>query len=235
MRERRHDPRSEPWIHSGRLWPAGAWPPCWRSAASRWPGRRRAGQEAAAKPAVQAAPHGAYAGTAACLGCHEDLARRDHEGPALPRLPGGHADVAEGLPGLPRRHRRPSSDARPATARARSTRRPAATRRRSARFKSLSAKEASDTCVSCHFRTDHAFWAGSQHDERAVGLHLVPQHPRARRRQPAQGRDPDRPVRAVPPDDRQQAVQVQPHAGARGQDGVLVLPQRARLARTSSC
>ena len=35
-------------------------------------------------------------------------------------------------------------------------------------FKSLSAKDASDTCVSCHFRTDHTLWAGSQHDERAT-------------------------------------------------------------------
>ena len=38
-------------------------------------------QEAAAKPAVQAAPHGEYAGTAACLSCHEGLAAATTTGP----------------------------------------------------------------------------------------------------------------------------------------------------------
>jgi DmsE family decaheme c-type cytochrome len=37
------------------------------------------------------------------------------------------------------------------------------------RFSSLSPKDASETCVSCHFRTEHTFWAGSRHDERSVG------------------------------------------------------------------
>jgi DmsE family decaheme c-type cytochrome len=37
------------------------------------------------------------------------------------------------------------------------------------RFASLSPKDASETCVSCHFRTQHTFWAGSQHDQRSVG------------------------------------------------------------------
>ncbi len=37
------------------------------------------------------------------------------------------------------------------------------------RFASLSPKDASETCVSCHFRSEHTFWAGSQHDQRNVG------------------------------------------------------------------
>ncbi len=158
------------------------------------------------------------------------LRGRDHEGRRT-RTPSGRARRCRRRAARPATlTRRRRSGARPATARARSTRRPAGTRRRSARFKSLSAKDASDTCVSCHFRTNHTFWAGSQHDERAVGCTSCHSIHAPAGDKPAQGGDADRPVRAVPPDDRQQAVQVQPHAGARGQDGVLVLPQRARLA-----
>jgi DmsE family decaheme c-type cytochrome len=36
-------------------------------------------------------------------------------------------------------------------------------------FSSMSPKQASDVCSSCHFRTEHTFWAGSQHDQRSVG------------------------------------------------------------------
>jgi DmsE family decaheme c-type cytochrome len=36
-------------------------------------------------------------------------------------------------------------------------------------FSSMSPADASTTCVSCHFRTQHTFWAGSQHDQRSVG------------------------------------------------------------------
>ncbi len=41
--------------------------------------------------------------------------------------------------------------------------------------------------------------------------------------------DPAAHLREVPPDHHQQAAALQPHAGARRQDGLLVVPQRARL------
>jgi DmsE family decaheme c-type cytochrome len=38
-----------------------------------------------------------------------------------------------------------------------------------ARLQSLSASEASDACTSCHTKSAHAMWDGSQHDQRNVG------------------------------------------------------------------
>jgi len=125
-------------------------------------------QEVAQKPAVQAAPHGAYAGTATCLTCHEDQAAATTKGPhshafraGTPMSPKGcqacHADTkaemgCEACHGPGKEHAEAGGD-----------------KTKIRLFKSLSVKEASDTCVSCHFRTDHTFWAGSQHDERSVG------------------------------------------------------------------
>jgi DmsE family decaheme c-type cytochrome len=37
------------------------------------------------------------------------------------------------------------------------------------KFPLMSAREASLTCVTCHNRGEHAFWAGSQHDARGMG------------------------------------------------------------------
>jgi DmsE family decaheme c-type cytochrome len=126
------------------------------------------GQEVAPKPAVQAAPHGAYAGTATCLTCHEDQAAATTKGPhshafraGTPMSPKGcqacHGDTkaemgCEACHGPGKEHAEAGGD-----------------KTKIRLFKSLSVKEASDTCVSCHFRTDHTFWAGSQHDERSVG------------------------------------------------------------------
>ena len=45
---------------------------------------------------------------------------------------------------------------------------------------------------SCHFRTEHTFWAGSQHDQRNVGCTTLPQHPQRRGREAAQGGERDR-------------------------------------------
>jgi len=126
------------------------------------------GQEVTPKPAVQAAPHGAYAGTATCLTCHEDQAAATTKGPhshafraGTPMSPKGcqacHGDTkaemgCEACHGPGKEHAEAGGD-----------------KTKIRLFKSLSVKEASDTCVSCHFRTDHTFWAGSQHDERSVG------------------------------------------------------------------
>jgi DmsE family decaheme c-type cytochrome len=127
-----------------------------------------AAQEEAPKPAVQTAPHGAYAGTAACLTCHEALAAATTKGPhshafraGTPMSPKGcqecHGDAkaelgCEACHGPGKDHAEAGGD-----------------KTKIRLFKSLSVKEASDTCVSCHFRTNHTFWAGSQHDERKVG------------------------------------------------------------------
>jgi DmsE family decaheme c-type cytochrome len=40
---------------------------------------------------------------------------------------------------------------------------------RIASYKRMTSEEASATCTSCHNRTDHALWAGSQHERRDVG------------------------------------------------------------------
>ena len=130
-------------------------------------GTAAAGQEAQ-KPAVQSAPHGAYAGTDTCLTCHEDQAAATTKGPhshafraGTPMSPKGcqacHGDTkaemgCEACHGPGKEHAEAGGD-----------------KTKIRLFKSLSVKEASDTCVSCHFRTDHTFWAGSQHDERSVG------------------------------------------------------------------
>jgi DmsE family decaheme c-type cytochrome len=125
-------------------------------------------QEATKAPAVQAAPHAAYAGTATCLGCHEDRGAALTKGPhshafraGTPMAPQGcqacHGDTkaamgCEGCHGPGKEHAEASGD-----------------KTKIRRFSALSPKDASDTCVSCHFRTQHTFWAGSQHDQRTVG------------------------------------------------------------------
>jgi len=125
------------------------------------------GQEAVKAPPVQA-PHGAYAGTDACLTCHEDRGAALKQGPhsrtfraGTPMAPTGcqacHAETkaamgCEGCHGPGKEHVDAEGD-----------------KTKIRRFGSLTARDASETCVSCHFRTKHTFWAGSQHDQRNVG------------------------------------------------------------------
>lgn len=117
-------------------------------------------------PAVQA-PHGAYAGMDKCLACHEDHSASVTKGAhsrayraGTPMAPQGcqacHADTkaalgCEGCHGPGKDHAESGDKAK------------------IRKLGALSPKDASETCVSCHFRTNHAFWAGSQHDERSVG------------------------------------------------------------------
>jgi DmsE family decaheme c-type cytochrome len=124
-----------------------------------------AGQQAKTPPI--AAPHADYAGTDKCLGCHEDRSASITKGAhsrayraGTPMAPAGcqacHADTkaalgCEGCHGPGKEHAESGDKTKIRT------------------LGSLSPKDASETCVSCHFRTDHTFWAGSQHDERSVG------------------------------------------------------------------
>jgi DmsE family decaheme c-type cytochrome len=128
-----------------------------------------AGQEEAKAPPIQVgAPHAEYAGTATCLTCHEEQGAALTKGPhshafraGTPSSPQGcqacHADTkatmgCEGCHGPGKAHVDADGDK---------------TKIRS--FAALSPKQASDVCASCHFRTQHTFWAGSQHDQRNVG------------------------------------------------------------------
>jgi len=127
-----------------------------------------AGQEAAKAPPIQVAPHGAYAGTAVCLTCHEERAAATTTGPhshafraGTPMSPKGcqacHADTkaemgCEACHGPGKDHAEAGGD-----------------KTKIRRFSSLSPRQASETCSSCHFRTEHTFWSGSQHDQRSVG------------------------------------------------------------------
>jgi DmsE family decaheme c-type cytochrome len=125
-------------------------------------------QEAVQAAPVQVPPHGAYAGTATCLNCHEDHAAAVTKGPhskayraGNPMAPQGcqacHGDTkaalgCEACHGPGKEHADAGGD-----------------KTKIKVFSSMSPADASQTCVSCHFRTQHAFWAGSQHDQRSVG------------------------------------------------------------------
>jgi DmsE family decaheme c-type cytochrome len=126
-------------------------------------------QEPAKPSSVQAqAPHAAYAGTAVCLTCHEERSAAVTKGPhsrafraGNPMSPTGcqacHGDTkaalgCEACHGPGKEHAESGGD-----------------KTKIRDFATLSPQQASETCVSCHFRTEHTFWAGSQHDERSVG------------------------------------------------------------------
>jgi len=148
--------------------------------------------------------------------------------PAFPRIPGGHAHVAEGLPGVPRRHEG-GAGVRACHGPGKEHAEASGDKTKILRFASLSPKDASQTCVSCHFRTNHTFWAGSQHDERSVGCTRATASTRPWGRSSSRRR-PDALCAQCHRTIVKQAVQVQPHAGARGQALLLLLPQRPRVA-----
>jgi DmsE family decaheme c-type cytochrome len=130
------------------------------------------GQEPAKEPAkapiAVGAPHAAYAGTDTCLSCHQDYNAALTKGPhshafraGTPMSPQGcqacHADTkavmgCEGCHGPGKAHADAGGD-----------------KTKILRLGTMSPKDASATCASCHFRTQHTFWAGSQHDQRNVG------------------------------------------------------------------
>jgi DmsE family decaheme c-type cytochrome len=126
------------------------------------------GPQAGQASAVQAAPHGAYAGSQTCLTCHED------RGGALKTGPHSHAFKA-GTPVAPFGCQKCHGDTKanlgceachgPGKAHADA----GGDKTKIRRFTGLAPKDASEVCSSCHFRTKHALWAGSQHDQRNVG------------------------------------------------------------------
>jgi DmsE family decaheme c-type cytochrome len=126
-------------------------------------------QEAVKAPPVQsAAPHGAYAGSETCLGCHENRGEVLKAGPhshafraGTPVAPFGcqtcHGNTknnlgCESCHGPGKAHADAGGD-----------------KTKIKRFAELPPKDASEVCSSCHFRSKHALWAGSQHDQRQVG------------------------------------------------------------------
>ena len=124
-------------------------------------------QEAVKAPPVQA-PHGAYAGSETCLSCHENRGGAIKQGPhshafkaGTPVAPFGcqncHGDTkanlgCEACHGPGKAHADAGGD-----------------KTKIRRFADMKPQAASEVCVSCHFRTKHALWSGSQHDSRNVG------------------------------------------------------------------
>jgi len=108
------------------------------------------GGQAPAPAAAVPAPASGYAGTAACLDCHDQaktLKGTPHAEANNPRSPEanhgceschgpGQAHIADDAKGHIRK------------------------------FSAISASEASETCLSCHNRGEHAGWEGSAHDRR---------------------------------------------------------------------
>src|SRR6187455_2447552 len=119
------------------------------------------------KPAVQA-PHAEYAGADKCMACHEDHGAALITGPhsrafkaGTPVAPFGcekcHAETkaklgCEACHGPGKAHVDADGD-----------------KTKIKSFASMKPQDQSAVCSSCHFRTKHALWAGSQHDQRNVG------------------------------------------------------------------
>ena len=124
--------------------------------------------QGAVKAAVVQVPHGAYAGTATCLSCHEDKGAATKQGPhsrayraGSPMSPTGcqkcHGETkaamgCEGCHGAGKEHADAGGD-----------------KTKIRLFGKMSPREASAVCTSCHSKSAHAMWAGSQHDQRNVG------------------------------------------------------------------
>jgi len=190
----------------GRLWPAGSWSPRSRSVPRSRGTSVAAGQEAVKTPSVQART--GYAVTR-----RAQLPRGS--GRCIKQGRNSHAFRA-GTPWRPRDARPPRRDkaalaARPATA-GQGTRGGQRNKTKIRRFASLSPKEPA-RLRQLPFPFRARLLARSQHDQRKVGcttchsVHAPVGDKQIRRR--------TRPGCASPaPDDRQQAAQVQPHAGA---------------------
>ena len=110
---------------------------------------------AAAPTAQAAAPTSGYAGEETCLTCHEDKTKGYHGGPHArtqdPRSPAANKGC-ESCHGPGQAHVEAGGD--------------------KTKIKVLSAmpdREVSETCITCHNRSNHIEWEGSKHDSRNMG------------------------------------------------------------------
>ncbi|MCX6544578.1 MAG: DmsE family decaheme c-type cytochrome [Acidobacteria bacterium] len=110
-------------------------------------------QAAAKAPAAHAT--GEFAGKDTCLGCHEDKGSALKDGPHArvfnPKSPIS-AQGCESCHGAGKEHAAAGGDTTKIIA-----------------IGKLSGQRASEICTTCHDRTKHALWGGSQHDQRNVG------------------------------------------------------------------
>ena len=127
---------------------AASGPPAHPADTTRPPARATA--PSSARAPVQAAD---YAGEATCLTCHEEKAYKGtpHGLKSNPKAPGA-THGCESCHGPGKAHAESGGE-----------------QDKIVNPKNLTPQRASETCVTCHDRTTHALWAGSQHDQRNVG------------------------------------------------------------------
>ena len=121
--------------------------------ASRQNGPKEAAPAAA--PAAQLGVGSGYVGEDTCLTCHEDMTKGYHGSPHArvkdPRSPAANAGC-ESCHGPGKAHVDSDGDAT-----------------KIKQLNKISTREASETCLSCHNRSEHNEWAGGKHDSRNVG------------------------------------------------------------------
>ncbi len=101
------------------------------------------------------------------------------------------------------------------------------------KFKAMKPAEVNGTCLTCHDRGTHAGWQGQRARGAQPLVHDLPSRPQAGVvHAPARQSDGNPAVCDVPPHaGRQDRARRRAHAGARRQDGVLVVPQPARIGQ----
>jgi DmsE family decaheme c-type cytochrome len=93
-------------------------------------------------------------------------------------------------------------------------------------FTAIAPRDASEVCTSCHNRGAHGLWKGSAHDARnltCVTCHSV-HNPKSQAAQ-LKSETVTGTCKRVSPAGGLQASALRPHAGPRGQDGMLLVPQ----------
>jgi DmsE family decaheme c-type cytochrome len=113
------------------------------------------GVSAASETTGVAAQQGTgYAGDDTCLTCHEGQSVKGsaHARAYDPRTPAATGNICESCHGPGQEHAEAGGD-----------------KSKIVNPKNLSVAQASDSCTTCHNRSVHAMWNGSQHDNRQVG------------------------------------------------------------------
>ncbi|HXW07599.1 MAG TPA: DmsE family decaheme c-type cytochrome [Vicinamibacterales bacterium] len=108
----------------------------------------------AAASAAQAVPPSGYAGEQTCLTCHEDM-KKGYHGGAHARTRNARTPAAnqgcESCHGPGQEHVNAGGD-----------------KTKIKQLTKISAREASETCTTCHNRSEHQEWAGGKHDARNI-------------------------------------------------------------------